>query len=447
LDAIVMKALAKDRSARYPEAKALGSALEGWLLANAMPGSTAALADFMRDIYAERLAREQEEGRLLVESLDASKQEELPSAERERATPSLESMKRPTKAMRATQSAARPKRDLEVTAAERVPSRSGSTSRRLVEQAAAAAQRPIPDPSPRGTGAHTEASMPTQSSGRGAPIAAMFGVLVALLAVGVGVWLLNQPATPARLRLESTPPGAIVKRGDTVLCTTPCARDDLEPGAFTLRLEKEGFEPLQRPVTLESGADVSLGMLTMQPVAAVAVKPPQPTADAPTLVTIDSEPPGAEVRIDGELVGVTPHSRQLAAKTVVEVKLELANYQPLVEKLTVGEGAEDVRRYVLKAQAKQPVKPPVTRPPPVVEVKPPVVVAAKGTVRFIVKPWAEVDCPGMGIKDTTPFPDKQVPAGKYVCTFTNPEYPAKSVTVQVKAEDTTKVPVNFLSEK
>ena len=77
------------------------------------------------------------------------------------------------------------------------------------------------------------------------------------------------------------------------------------------------------------------------------------------------------------------------------------------------------------------------------EVKPPLV-AARGTLRFVVKPWAEVECREAGIKDTTPFQDKLVPVGNYSCTFSNPEFPTQTKLVRVEANTTVKVQVNFL---
>jgi hypothetical protein len=149
------------------------------------------------------------------------------------------------------------------------------------------------------------------------------------------------------------------------------------------------------------------------------------------------------VRLNGEAVGATPFARPLPFKTAVEVRLELAGYTPLVDHFTVGEGAEDPHRYALKALPKNVGKPVVVKPPP--EVKPvPVAAAGRGTVRFVVKPWAEVECREAGIKDTTPFQDKLVPVGSYSCTFTNPEFPAQTRTVHVEPNTTVKVSVNFL---
>ncbi|GMU60118.1 MAG: hypothetical protein AMXMBFR34_18810 [Myxococcaceae bacterium] len=58
LDPIVLKALAKEREERYPDALSLRMALEDFALANAIPSSSAHLSAFMQELYAERIARE-----------------------------------------------------------------------------------------------------------------------------------------------------------------------------------------------------------------------------------------------------------------------------------------------------------------------------------------------------------------------------------------------------
>ncbi|QSQ16303.1 serine/threonine-protein kinase [Myxococcus landrumensis] len=64
LDAIVLKALAKDPAARYQEAVHLQLALEEWLSERRLPSSTAHVAAYMKEIYAERLASEARSGEL-----------------------------------------------------------------------------------------------------------------------------------------------------------------------------------------------------------------------------------------------------------------------------------------------------------------------------------------------------------------------------------------------
>ena len=73
LDAVVMKALAKRADDRYVDASALQGALEDWLLENKLASSSVHLAAFLQEIYADRLKREAEEGRVLVEELDQSR--------------------------------------------------------------------------------------------------------------------------------------------------------------------------------------------------------------------------------------------------------------------------------------------------------------------------------------------------------------------------------------
>ncbi|WP_338867014.1 protein kinase domain-containing protein [Myxococcus stipitatus] len=64
LDAIVLKALAKDPADRYQEAVHLQLALEEWLSERRLPSSTAHVAAYMKEIYAERLASEARSGEL-----------------------------------------------------------------------------------------------------------------------------------------------------------------------------------------------------------------------------------------------------------------------------------------------------------------------------------------------------------------------------------------------
>ena len=58
LDAIVLKALAKDPAQRYAGAQELRLALEEWLIEGRQSASVAHLSEFLRVIYADRLGRE-----------------------------------------------------------------------------------------------------------------------------------------------------------------------------------------------------------------------------------------------------------------------------------------------------------------------------------------------------------------------------------------------------
>ncbi|RKH62214.1 protein kinase domain-containing protein [Corallococcus aberystwythensis] len=72
LDAIVLKALAKDPDARYQHAQELQRALEGWLASQPQPfGTTADLAAYMRQLYADRLTEEARSGEVQVTDEEA----------------------------------------------------------------------------------------------------------------------------------------------------------------------------------------------------------------------------------------------------------------------------------------------------------------------------------------------------------------------------------------
>ncbi|HZH78938.1 MAG TPA: serine/threonine-protein kinase, partial [Archangium sp.] len=67
LDAIIMKALSREPATRYAEALQLQAALERYLADHEYAASPADLAAFMRQVYADRLAREARAGTVVVD--------------------------------------------------------------------------------------------------------------------------------------------------------------------------------------------------------------------------------------------------------------------------------------------------------------------------------------------------------------------------------------------
>ncbi|MCC6336441.1 MAG: protein kinase [Myxococcales bacterium] len=432
LGAIVMKALAKDRTQRYGEARQLAAELEAWLLAQGLPSSSASLAEFLHSIYAERLAREQEEGRLMIETADASLADE---GDRDKATPSQVGNGKATRTGKSAAGQTRSKREPEATAAERPASRSGPISkpRSLPQLPPALDAEP-----PRGT----EQSLPTQSDGRGGRKLAIAAGVVILLGSAVAGGLYFVGRGPPLVQLTSTPPGATVLEGGKELCRTPCSLASLAEGRHELELRAPGR------VTAALSVQVPASGSTTVPNVALESEPEKVAAAtvdaglrAPARVTllVDSEPGGAAVQVDGAAVGVTPWRGEAPAGARVTLKVEKEGYVAQSESLTVGDGPEEAHRFTLSPQKPQvavrPVKPLVGKPKEP-EVK------ATGTVRFVVKPWATVECGSYRFGDT-PFPDKQLPVGEYRCVFTNPDLGQKSALVKVEANTLVKVPVSF----
>jgi eukaryotic-like serine/threonine-protein kinase len=421
LDEIVMKALAKERDDRYGDARQLQEALEAWLLKNKLPSGSVHLAAFMQDIYAERLAREAEEGRLLfTESGQDGSHGDGP----DKATPNVA---KPTKSIRSQasrQSLPRTPSKDQLTRAE--AGRSSSNSK-PVELGADVKPQP------------TENSLPTQQGGsRKGPLIAL-GVVVGLAAVLAGV-AVTRPSR-AHVVVTSEPPGATVRFGGRAIdCRTPCTLPAVSAGEYPLELAKKGYRPLKTALAIPSSGE-STSPFTLEPDAAEPTKP----AVADVTVRLTSEPPGATVTIDGARRGTTPVSVSLPGGTTASLLVELEGFQGQSLQLEVPAGQTSLERaFTLKPDVGSPKpKPnPTPKPTPVV-VTPKPSPAGNGTVRFVVTPYATVDCPPYRFGDT-PFGDKQMPAGEYRCTFTNAEL-GKSQTkvIRVEANDVLKVKVSF----
>ncbi|MBS1149562.1 MAG: serine/threonine protein kinase [Myxococcaceae bacterium] len=436
-DPIVMKALAKRPEDRYQEAIAFQAALENWVLQNKFPSSSVQLAAFMQDIYAERLAQEAEEGRILIEGLDASKNEASKNGE-ERATPiSKAGRLAPTASLKAIDPRPRVDDDnQEATIAQR-PARGGSVSGAIskprTSDRALAAPPPLALDDDRGGATVTS----TETRAGGKPL-----VWVAALAVvsglAVSAWMVIANAPRAEVVVASEPSNAAVRFDGRLLasCTTPCTLPEVQAGEYSLSLTRAGYQELKTRIEIPARGRVRLPAFTLQP----AVKDPvgvSPEVDAgpavavapqPVTFSVKSNPPGAQLLVDGKSRGVTPASFEVTPGTVVGVSLKLPGYREFSDSFQISEPGE----RTISLEKREPAATHVN-PPPKKEF---------GMVRFIVKPWASVQCGAFKLGDT-PFADKQLPAGSYECTFSNPEFPEKKQAVVVKPNETIRVSVNF----
>src|SRR4029079_892204 len=98
----------------------------------------------------------------------------------------------------------------------------------------------------------------------------------------------------ASLRLQSQVPNAEVFVDGSSLGRAPIDRNDLDPGKHYVSVHKDGFTDFKREVILIENQAVAL-------VADLSA-----TGSVPILTT----PEGADLRIDGELIGKTPVSRE-----------------------------------------------------------------------------------------------------------------------------------------
>jgi serine/threonine-protein kinase len=231
LDSIVLKALAKDREARFADAAGLRMALEEFALANAIPSSSAHLSAFMQELYAERIARESDP-RTLEEDSGLT--------------------------------------DLDVGGLAK-PSGGATVVDRNSQPQGSGAQTAVARP---GSGVHTQAVPPPPKP---ASKALWVGVgAVALMAIGAAAWVstrdepvvpsasvvtdVTRPppvegARPVEVRVESEPAGADVELAGEKVGQTPF-RAHILPAKLPMvvKLSRDGYEPQQGTLTAEAPA-------------------------------------------------------------------------------------------------------------------------------------------------------------------------------------------------
>jgi len=131
----------------------------------------------------------------------------------------------------------------------------------------------------------------------------------------------------ARMKITSEPPGASVLINGKLLGGTPLVVDGLAQGVYGLRIERSGCGPVNRSVSVNGDGLTIHEKLEPLPTGAlnVAVKPD-----------------GAEVLLDGELIGFTPLQIRAVAAGPHELLVRKTNFDPYSARIdvTAGESLE-----------------------------------------------------------------------------------------------------------
>ena len=128
----------------------------------------------------------------------------------------------------------------------------------------------------------------------------------------------------AALKVQSTVPNAEVFVDGSSLGRAPVDRNDLDPGKHYISVHKDGFTDFKREIILVEN----------QPVTLVA------DLSATGAVRVLSTPEGADVRIDGELVGKTPVQRDSVGAGDHVIELRSKGYFDHKETIKVEGGRE-----------------------------------------------------------------------------------------------------------
>ena len=138
-------------------------------------------------------------------------------------------------------------------------------------------------------------------------------VLCARLSAGEGI----------RLEMDSEPGGATVLLNGCLAGATPLVVDGLQPGVYGLRLEKSGCQSVSRQVALDPQHGRFKETLTVLPTA---------------VLKVEIQPEGAEVLVDGELVGNTPLTYGQLTGGPHELVIRKTNYDTYSRQIDVEPG-------------------------------------------------------------------------------------------------------------
>ncbi len=376
LDAIVMRALARDPDERYQDARELYADLLDFLYPASPDLTQSSLAHFIQEQFADEISVERqriEDGTRVALAMHAAEQEQ---------------------------------EDVEP----------------VWDESATRGDGPAPSPSPAATRSPT-----------GPPMLVAV-VAVGLLAAITVTWftMAEGPAdvppvasAPAfgtiHVRLQSVGgeplEGRVTVDGKEVGQGSEIVVPDVAAGVeHILRAEVKGWAPYEERVSLAAGERLRLGVTlgtttstanaprppdatqgAAQGATAPAPRPappPAPAATEPGTVAFESTPPGAEVYVDGRSIGRTPVSWDGRAGERHPAELRLTGFETAKFNITVpASGARDTYQRTLQAQAR--------------------VAAADGKLSVNVSGgWADVYIDGKKIKQTPLF-DHTVPAGTY----------------------------------
>ena len=134
---------------------------------------------------------------------------------------------------------------------------------------------------------------------------------------------LNREPGPGRLHVETEPPEAVVAIDGQQVGTSPYT-GDVAPGEHVLEVSNESYKTIQQQLQLDPGQQLSLKLALQQAQA----------GQVPPLVAVASDPQGAQLFLDGKLVGPTP-IKVRSTPGPHEIKLGLDGYLSRTGKITL----------------------------------------------------------------------------------------------------------------
>lgn len=127
-------------------------------------------------------------------------------------------------------------------------------------------------------------------------------------------------AVSRRVNFQSVPGGASLFLNGRLVGATPLALEDLAPGHYGVRMEKDGHAPRSMRVEVRDAALAFTERLA--PLALGGLE-------------VDVVPRGAEVLLDGEVVGVSPLKLDRVRAGPHELLIRKTNFEPYAERIEI----------------------------------------------------------------------------------------------------------------
>jgi len=136
---------------------------------------------------------------------------------------------------------------------------------------------------------------------------------------------------PVKILIESTPDSAVVILGSREIGATPILAQQDNPGSFKINLSKQGYMPLDTIVYYPDRKQYNLN-LTLQPAG---------------LLSVESQPPGADVFLDQRFLGRSPLETPVQAGEH-GIQVMTGDYQDFHKVVTVAPGERIEVKAVLE---------------------------------------------------------------------------------------------------
>ncbi len=344
-----------------------------------------------------------------------------------------------------------------------IPYNSG-VQNQVVVPAPAPAPAPIPEPAPYSQAGFPDPAFGPQQQGKShlpTSFIVAFALLILFSVTGIiaGFYEMNSDVgevkvfTPpkAQINIKSHPSNAIVKINDQELkdehgdaAVTPVYSHKANLGEeYTITFEKKGYEPVTvtRNINLKN-QEIEVTLLTEE--EAKATK-----QDGFSEFTINTDPTGANVKVNGEDKGKSPvviNDVKFGEDIEIVVSMEGKDYQPTTQTYTATKGSEPQMKIVLEkaetAVAAAPAAP--ARPKSAATPKKS---GSPGSISAKALPWATVSIDSKRV-GTTPVSQKGLSPGKHKVEFRFPPKNAvQTKTVTLKPGQNLNIGYNFNENK